>query len=214
MYTSAAPGRPANHAATLKPRMTARLPTYRRSTRLPGYDYAARGGYFVTLCTQARICLFGEIAGGEMRLNFLGEIVREEWFKSAVIRPRLRLDEAEFVVMPNHIHGIIWILREPPSPSVGATGRSPLASPRGPRPGSVAAIVAGFKSATTTLINRKRNTPGAPVWQRNFYEHIIRQGEPLEPIRRYILENPARWAFDRENPHADQPEAEDLWGRT
>jgi REP-associated tyrosine transposase len=193
--------------------MSALLPAGRRSTRLPDYDYAGRGGYFVTLCTQGRMCLFGKVAEGKMLPNPLGEIVRDEWFKTADIRPHMRLHDAEFVVMPNHIHGIIWILRDPSSTFVRATGRSPRQSPCGPRPGSIAAIVAGFKSATTSRINRMRNTPGAPVWQRNYFEHIIRPGESLERIRRYILENPPRWAFDPENPHADQPDLEDPWAR-
>jgi len=82
---------------------------HRRSIRLKGYDYRQPGAYFITIVTQDRVCLFGEVADGEIRLNDAGKIVCEEWFAAARIRPYVRLDEREFVVMPNHVHGIIWI---------------------------------------------------------------------------------------------------------
>lgn len=90
---------------------------HRRSIRLPGYDYAQAGAYFVTICTNQRECLFGEVVDGEMRLNEYGRVVEDEWFASACIRCEIELDA--FIVMPNHIHGIVWIA-EP----VGATGWS------------------------------------------------------------------------------------------
>ncbi|HQM13590.1 MAG TPA: transposase, partial [Anaerolineae bacterium] len=83
---------------------------HRRSIRLEGYDYTQPGAYFITLCTQNREYLFGAVVEGEMRLNEWGEIAREEWFTTARLRPYVRLDEREFVVMPNHVHGIIWIV--------------------------------------------------------------------------------------------------------
>ena len=83
---------------------------HRRSIRLKGYDYTQPGAYFVTICTHGRKMLFGRVVDGEMALNEFGEIVREEWFKTAQVRPYVRLYEDEFVVMPNHIHGIIWIV--------------------------------------------------------------------------------------------------------
>lgn len=91
---------------------------HRRSIRLKGYDYRQPGAYFITIVTQDRVCLFGEVADGEIRLNDAGKIVCEEWFAAARIRPYVRLDEREFVVMPNHVHGIIWI-----ADTVGATRR-------------------------------------------------------------------------------------------
>jgi hypothetical protein len=84
-------------------------PHHRRSIRLAGYDYTSEGGYFITCVTQGRVNLFGEVVNGVMKLNDYGEIVKEEWFKTARLRPNIELDEDEFVVMPNHIHGIIWI---------------------------------------------------------------------------------------------------------
>ncbi len=186
----------------------------RRSIRLKDYDYAQPGAYFITIVTHHREMLFGRVVDGEMALNAYGEIVREEWFRSAEIRAEIELFPDEFVVMPNHIHGIVWIVETGP---VGATGRSPLPPhdqpPRGPTPRSLGSFIAGFKSAVTKRINALRNTPGAPVWQRNYYEHIIRTERALDAIRRYIAANPLRWHLDRYNPAATgtDPMARDLW---
>ncbi len=179
---------------------------HRRSIRLKGYDYAQPGAYFVTICTQNRQCLFGNVVDGNMMLNRFGEIVWSEWFRTARIRPYVQLYESEFVVMPNHVHGIIWIVDSPNHDvnTVGATGRSPLPDgpqyPRGPKSQSLGAIIAGFKSAVTRRINNMRGTPGTPVWQRNYYEHIVRDENELNRIREYINNNPLQWALDRENP--------------
>ena len=185
---------------------------HRRSIRLKGYDYTQPGAYFITVVTHDRECLFGEIVDGEMRLNEFGEIVRAEWFKTAVVRPYVMLYPDEFVMMPNHVHGILWIV------DVGATRRvapspvapspiapppiapspvaPPIIHPRGPMAGSVGAIIGQFKSITAKRINTLRNIPGQPVWQRNYYEHIIRDERALNAIRRYILNNPANWTKD------------------
>ncbi|AEP13538.1 hypothetical protein Cabther_B0540 [Chloracidobacterium thermophilum B] len=182
------------------------------------------GAYFVTLCTQGRVCLFGEIVAGEMRLNEYGEIVQKEWFRSAEIRREIVLFSDEFVVMPNHIHGIVRIVESPNAhvgatgptagatdatvgatdATVGATGRSPLL--QGPAKRSLASFVAGFKSAVTKRINEHRGTAGAIIWQRNYYEHIIRHAESLNRIRAYILDNPLQWHLDHERaPATDAP---------
>ena len=204
---------------------------HRRSIRLKGYDYTQPGAYFITVVTHDRECLFGEIVDGEMRLNEFGEIVRAEWFKTAVVRPYVMLYPDEFVMMPNHTHGIIWIVdvgatrRVAPSPvapppvapspvAPSPVAPSPIAPspvapsldstplvhatihPRGPMAGSVGAIIGQFKSITTKRINTLRNIPGQPVWQRNYYERIIRDERALNAIRRYILNNPANWTKD------------------
>jgi putative transposase len=189
----------------------------RRSLRMLGYDYASPGAYFVTLCTKDRECLFGGVVDGEMRLNEVGRIVQEEWGRSAAVRAEIELDCR--VVMPNHVHGIIVVadartaLYSPAraygssvgaygssvgayGSSVGAYGHTPLRSPSK----TVGAVVRGFKSAATKRINEIRGTPGVLVWQRNYYEHVIRDEDSLGRIRRYIAENPARWGSDRENP--------------
>jgi putative transposase len=204
---------------------------HRRSIRLKGYDYAQEGAYYVTIVAHRHACLFGEVIGGggdplvaaTVRLSALGEIVRDEWLRSEQVRQEIELDE--FVVMPNHIHGIVVIggLGDKPEgtgrspgdvagPGVGATGRSPLrlpassspimetTRPHGPAPRSLAALMAGFKSAVTSRVNAARGTPRAAVWQRNYYEHIIRDEDDLNRIREYIVNNPLEWESDRENP--------------
>ena len=180
-------------------------PPRRHSIRLPGYDYAHPGVYFATICASGGESLFGAIVEGEVRLNEAGRIVQEEWARSASIRREIVLDE--FVIMPNHVHGLVFI-------KVGATGRSPLhrsplhRSPLlpscevgrpGPGPRSLASFVAGFKSAATKRINVLRRTPGLAVWQRNYYEHIIRDEDDLHRIRQYIADNPLAWSMDEEN---------------
>ncbi len=175
---------------------------HRRSVRLPDYDYAQPGAYFVTVCTHERECLFGEIAEEAMRLNDLGRVVSEVWHAVPAHFSDARTDA--FVVMPNHIHGVIVIVGYATADSgVGATHVSPLPVPQrpaGPKPGSLGAIVGSFKSAVTRRINAHRGTPGAKVWQRNYHEHVIRGRRDLDRVRRYIAENPQRWFWDRYRP--------------
>ena len=169
----------------------------RRSIRLKEWDYTQPGAYFVTICSHTRAPLFGRVVDGDMVLNEYGEIVRACWREIPDHFPHVELDA--FVVMPNHIHGIIVIVDH----IVGATHASPLPEnvpPRGPASGSLGAIVGSFKSTVTKRINIGRGTPGAPVWQRNYYEHIIRNDRALNAIRHYITENPLRWHLDRYNP--------------
>jgi REP element-mobilizing transposase RayT len=180
----------------------------RRSIRLAGYDYASAGAYFVTLCTHNRECIFGSVSEDRMELNDLGRIVVHEWQRSDCIRREIELDE--LVVMPNHVHGIVWItdLRHDAIGTVGATGRSPLpvvgpprdGRPRGPASRSLAAFVGGWKSAVTARVNALRSTPGQPVWQRNYFEHIIRDNHALARLRRYIADNPRVWQQDAHYP--------------
>jgi putative transposase len=273
---------------------------HRRSIRLKGHDYTQPAAYFVTLCTHEWAHLFGKVVDGAMQLNECGEIVRTEWFQTAVVRPYVVLNLDEFVVMPNHIHGIIWIVgndngddgvdngsdarddgsggdtprndgagsggagrrddgcrddgagsggtgrrddgrRDDGAGSRGGTvgaqrrcaptfapknatfppGAAPQSAGRAIRgatptnvvPGSLGAIIRSFKSAVTRRINIMRNTPGAPVWQRNYYEHIIRTDRALNAIRRYVADNPRRWHLDRKNIHriGDDPLAQEIW---
>ncbi len=166
---------------------------HRRSLRLPGYDYREAGAYFLTLVAYRRECLFGEMLDGKVRLSALGEVVAKEWGQTRKIRPEIHLDA--FVVMPNHIHGIV-VVRGP----VGAHSRAPRHDSPYRSPRSLGSFVAGFKSAVTRRINQVRGMPGIPVWQRNYYEHVIRYEKELNRIRQYIADNPARWADDPENP--------------
>ncbi len=161
---------------------------HRRSIRLKGYDYSRAGAYFVTICTQNRAHLFGEVVEGEMRLNTFGEIVQAVWFDLPHHYGHVQLDA--FVVMPNHVHGIIVLTADPigagfkPAP----TGRYPLSE-----------VVRAFKTFSARRINHMRGTPGVPVWQRNYYEHIIRNDRELNAIRRYIFDNPQHWYADQYN---------------
>jgi len=187
-------------------------PLHRRSIRLRGYDYRQAGAYFVTIVAHNRTCLFGDILGGDMRLSSAGHAAQEQWLRSSDIREEIELDA--FVVMPNHLHGIVVVkshsAADAPPIDVGAHGRAPLRPPlRSPR--SLGSFIAGFKASATKCINAARGTPGAPVWQRNYHEHIIRNEDSLNRIRQYILDNPASWSMDRENPTSINPEPEGAW---
>lgn len=196
---------------------------HRRSIRLKDYDYSQTGAYFVTVCSWNKGCVFGDIADGALQMNECGQTVQDEWMKTVDIRTNVELDE--FAVMPNHIHGIIVLVgaRRCLALNVnneflnGAANRQCKGEAM-PRPyrreekrathrvaptlisGSVGAIVGQFKSTVTKRINEIHNTPGRPVWQRNYYEHIIRDEDELNRIREYIINNPARWAEDENNP--------------
>ena len=176
----------------------------RRSIRLPGYDYTQSGVYFITIGTQNRECLFGDIKNGALQLNDEGIIVEEKWKETPILRPNVVLDE--FVVMPNHFHGIVVIaepgrgvLQYAPTNEHEQPTRSNTTELRSPSQ-TIGAIIRGFKSATAKRINELRGTPGAKIWQRNYYEHIIRNDDELHFIREYTVNNPQLWALDSENP--------------
>lgn len=158
----------------------------RKRNRLAGYDYSRAGAYSVTVCTHRRACLFGEIRDGLMQLGPVGELVTEEWRRTGDIRPHIVLDE--FVVMPNHVHGIVMI----DYPWLGER-RSEDAKQ------SLERIMAGFKGACTRRI-RELIGGSAPIWQKSYHDEIIRDDQHLLNIRRYIADNPAQWELDRENP--------------
>lgn len=165
----------------------------RRSIRLQGYDYTLAGAYFITICTWNQECLFGD-----MRLNAAGRAVADKWIKIGVIRHAIDLDE--WVVMPNHFHGIVVIAGGgDPARDRGTARRCPYGGKQFGQPvsGSIPTIVRSFKSAATKRINELRDTPGAKLWQRNYWEHIIRNESELHRIREYIRNNPAQWEFDR-----------------
>jgi len=168
---------------------------HRRSIRLKGYDYTQAGAYFITICSYQRGHVFGEIIDGEMKLNPWGEIARAEWFKTTELRSYVELYEDEFVVMPNHAHGIIWL-----NENVGARRRrAPTEKFGQPVAGSIPTIVRAYKSAVTHAINGLENSRGCVIWQRNYYEHVIRNEKELSVIARYIYYNPFNWQLDRDN---------------
>lgn len=159
----------------------------RRSIRMPGYDYSREGAYFVTICAYDRGCLFGEIKDGGMQLNEFGKIVGRCWYDLSNHYKNMELDC--FVIMPNHIHGIIKI--------VGA-GFKPAPTDVDTNHG-LPEIIRALKTFSARKINQIRKNPGMPVWQRNYYEHIIRGEDELNRIREYIINNPAQWDNDRNN---------------
>ena len=177
---------------------------------MQGFDYSQPGAYFVTICTQERACLFGDVLDGDMRLNDAGRIVEQCWLAIPIHFPDAVLDA--FVVMPNHVHGIVVIIDR----AVGAKNfssqprknkavRTPNRSPSK----TIGSIVRGFKIGVTKWFRESRGTE--KVWQRNYYEHIVRDEEALSRIRQYIENNPMQWAYDRENPAAINVELETAW---
>jgi putative transposase len=194
----------------------------RRSIRLRDYDYRSAGAYFVTLCAYKNICLFGDIIDGRMCLSDLGQVADACWRIIPAHHPHVALDS--FVVMPNHVHGILIIKRAAGSEdkaettgatesgedtggigAVGARYISPLPAKRNPSlslppisppPGSLGVIVGTYKAAVTRQVNRQYWSPEGTVWQRSYYEQVIRSRDALRRARIYVALNPARWMAD------------------
>ena len=171
---------------------------HRKSIRLKGYDYSLEGVYFITICVKDWTCLFGVITDGEMILNEMGQIAHDEWLKTSELRKNVELDV--FVIMPNHIHVIIGFLGrgelhshiELNSP---ITKKGECNSPlRGPS-NNIGSIVGGYKSSVTKRLNLLNI--GQTVWQRNYFEHIIRDEQSYQTISNYIVDNPANWSGDK-----------------
>ena len=161
------------------------------SARLKGYDYSSPGAYFITVCTKDRECLLGGIVDRQMILNHFGKIVLECWHDLPNHYSNIILDE--FVIMPNHIHGIICI------DNAVETGFKPVSTIK---PVStelnhgLSEFVRALKTFSSRRINTNRQTPGYPVWQSRFYEHIIHNETELKRIREYITNNPLNWETD------------------
>ncbi|MBI5635157.1 MAG: transposase [Nitrospirae bacterium] len=169
---------------------------HRRSIRLKEYDYSQSGAYFVTVCAWQKENIFGEIKNAKMLLNEYGRLVQEHW--EAIPEHFDNVETDEFVIMPNHIHGIVSLS------NVGAQFIAPFRKATTENQGvinhapTVGEIFRAFKARCAHAINQIRNTTGVPLWQRNFYEHIIRSEDELNRTRQYIRENPARWESDDE----------------
>ena len=162
---------------------------HRHSIRLTGYDYTQAGAYFVTIVTQGREPVFDNVV--------LQGIAESFWLRLPQRFSHVSLDE--WVVMPNHLHGILVISQDGPIPDpiLPAGGVPPAGAPIG----SLGAIIGAYKSTTTQRINRIRDMSGRQVWQRNYYERIIRSDAELDAIRRYIRDNPLNWPHDEHHPH-------------
>ncbi|MTJ47723.1 transposase [Dolichospermum sp. UHCC 0259] len=173
---------------------------HRRSIRLPHYDYGQAGAYFVTICTYKKQCWFGDVKRGEMQLNLIGQIVVQEWLKSSEIRQEIELDE--WVLMPNHLHGIVWIQDQDQGNGDRIEGLNQEGLHRKPlQSRSLGSLINGFKCSVTRRVNLIRYNSDLPFWQRNYYESIIRDETHLINIKEYIRNNPQNWQDDEENPH-------------
>jgi putative transposase len=186
---------------------------HRRSIRLKGYDYSSEGAYYVTIVTQGRECLFGEIIDGEVHLNKYGEIVQKWWNEIPIHFPTVEL--GAFIIMPNHVHGIIFITaerrgevvspRDIPNNNIldaNADGTDDQGgeTPPLPKP-TLGQIVAYFKYQSTKEMNRiETENAITKFWQRNYYEHIIRDEKDLQNKTDYINANPSLWDEDDNNP--------------
>jgi len=181
----------------------------RKRTRLKEYDYSTERAYFITICTQGKQCLFGHISDGGMRQSEFGRIVHFCWQELDSQYPAIRLDC--FTVMPNLVHGVIFLVGtgspRPDIPSRQLGGETP---PLQNQP-SLSQIIGYFKYQSTKKLNALRATPGAKVWQRSFYDQVIRADESLNRIREYVATNPSRWHLDRENPASHGKDDFDDW---
>ena len=199
----------------------------RRSIRLKGYDYTLPGAYFITLVTWQRQNLFGDVEGGEMCLSPTGEIIRQSWLR---LQDYFPIQHEAWVIMPNHLHAILYILDLSTGEASGVKGfrnvkygqadASPRRKPIGTQSDSLGAIIQNFKSITTRKIHQsdgilldskchnsaRSNHPDpawqthSPIWQRNYYEHIIRTEQDFQNIWNYIATNPLKWQEDQLNP--------------
>ena len=162
----------------------------RRSIRLQGYDYSWPGWYYVTVCVRDRQCVLGKVIADKIGLNQFGEVTQKCWEWLPRQYSYVELDD--FVIMPNHIHGIIIING---LPRRGGSRTAPTEA----KPKSLGRLIGAFKTTSTKEINTIRRTPGGVFWQRGYYEHIIRNDRDLYNIRQYISNNPLQWAIDVEN---------------
>lgn len=184
---------------------------HRRSIRLPNYDYTQIGAYYITIVTHNREMVFGEVIDGEMELSNLGQIAQREWERLSKRFKHIEL--GAFVVMPDHVHGIIIIRSgevtadsaiqdNPQTPRRAPTGAIANIEQFGkPVSGSIPTIVRSYKSAVALRINYARPGNSTPVWQRNYYEHVIRNERDMQSKWNYIESNPANWENDDENPN-------------
>ena len=175
---------------------------HRRSLRLSGYDYSLAGAYFITICVKKRQSLLGKIVSNQMQLNHYGKIIENSWEWLSYAYDYIELDE--WIIMPNHLHGIIII-------SANCRGGSRTAPTAESKIKPLGRLIGAFKTTSTKQIIFIRKTAGIPFWQRNFYEHVIRDDDSLNRIREYKVTNPSRWHTDRENPDALEKDEFDNW---
>ena len=178
----------------------------RKPTRLTGYDYSSYGGYFVTICSHEKRCLFGKVLNDAVVLSALGRLVNEHWLAIPRHYPHISLDQ--YIVMPNHLHGILMIVQETGGSSASPThgmqasvqGGSSIKSRMQP----ITRVIGDFKSGVTREFRKSNPTWQGQIWQRGFYDRVIRDERDLHEIREYIVFNPLKWELDRENPNSQR----------
>lgn len=197
------------------------------STRLQAYDYSSPGWYFVTICTKDHVLCLSTVADGSVTLTPIGEIIKEEWTRTPIVRPNIELDS--WVIMPNHVHGIIVITDSRPKVGVETFRRNVSLSPgpnsETPHRANAETSQRGtaqtpHRGVSTNPSRLKRNSLGSIIgqiksictkrsraagfvdfaWQERYYDEIIRDEAALDRIRQYIIDNPARWHEDKDNP--------------
>jgi REP element-mobilizing transposase RayT len=162
----------------------------RKDMRLRGYDYSQAGAYFVTLCLERRQCLLGSVVDAEMRLSALGQMIEQVWADLPHHYAHVELDQ--FILLPNHLHGIVFLTGD----STGGRPRRAVDLPK---------LITGFKIFTTrehrkgSVIGRWQGIEGK-LWQKSYFDRVIRNDRELKALREYIANNPLRWHLDRENP--------------
>jgi REP element-mobilizing transposase RayT len=164
----------------------------RKPNRLPSYDYSSHGYYFLTICTDNRIKYFGDVLNNKMILNNCGKIANDYWKNIPNIYAEIEIDQ--FIVMPNHVHGILIIKN--------GTGRCPVPTEE-TRYGLISKIIGAYKSITTRKIQKISNNKF--LWQRSFYDHVIRDDNDMLRIQQYIVNNPFKWLLDRNNFESKVP---------
>jgi putative transposase len=188
------------------------------SARLKTWDYSSNAAYFITLCTQNREHYFGEIQDGKIQLSTIGKIVEAEWIKTPALRPDMKLELGEFVVMPNHFHAILIIgenryntimhgtfgahAATPSNPSQNTPYITPNKNKFGPQTKNLASIIRGFKSSVTTHVKKAaadatQNIDSHFAWQSRYHDHVIRDAASFVRIQEYIVNNPACWRKDK-----------------
>ena len=168
----------------------------RKSGRLPGFDYSTPGAYFVTLSTAKRRSLFGQVVDGTVRANWRGRLVESAWLNLPRRFPDVTLDA--YMMMPDHVHGVVFLQCPGRDHGVGAGlarpagGASDAPTESANDGATLGQVIGAFKSLTTVQINRLRDTPGALVWQRGYYDRVIRDERELDAVRAYIANNPLK----------------------
>jgi REP element-mobilizing transposase RayT len=163
---------------------------------LQSFDYAQPGAYFLTICAFERNSLFGRVRGDAVELSEIGRVVNAAWRELPRRFAHVQLDA--YVIMPNHLHGILLLRRRE------SRDRARSEAYQKPVRGSLPTIVRSFKATASGRIKEAGIQLPHPVWQRNYFERVLRTGKEVMAATRYILENPARWRFDHENPDRER----------